>query len=83
MTDGPVPAPEPVPDQAVQHQAVHHHAVQPTLEQVELPVTGDVRVDAALGRLGEFDDLPVEEHPAVFEDVHGRLQDALAHPAEE
>lgn len=40
--------------------------------------TGDPRVDAALARLGELDQLPVSEHPAVFADVHQRLEDVLS-----
>lgn len=39
--------------------------------------TGDPRVDDALGRLGDLADLPVAEHPAVFEQVHQRLAEAL------
>jgi hypothetical protein len=41
------------------------------------PSTGDARVDEALGRLGELAELPVAEHPAVFEHVHRRLAEAL------
>lgn len=40
--------------------------------------TGDERVDQALARLGDLAGAPVEEHVAAFEDVHQRLQDALA-----
>ncbi len=39
--------------------------------------TGEPRVDAALARLAELDELPVTEHRAVFEDVHRRLRDVL------
>jgi hypothetical protein len=39
--------------------------------------TGAPRVDAALGRLGELDELPVSEHPAVYERVHEQLVDVL------
>ena len=39
--------------------------------------TGDPRVDQALGRLGELADLPLPEHPAVFEYIHGELTGAL------
>lgn len=34
----------------------------------------------ALARLPELDALPVHEHPAVYEDAHRRLRDALADP---
>ncbi len=40
-------------------------------------LTGDPRVDEAVGRLSELAGLPVTEHPAVFEHVHRRLAEAL------
>jgi hypothetical protein len=40
-------------------------------------ITGDARVDAALRRLGDLDDLPLTEHAAVFEHIHGELTGAL------
>jgi hypothetical protein len=36
-----------------------------------------VRVDEAVARLADLDELPVAEHPAVFEYVHDRLTEAL------
>jgi len=44
----------------------------------EIPATGDARVDAATARLTELADLPTSDHAAVYDDVHRRLQDALA-----
>ena len=44
---------------------------------VTQPSTGDARVDEALRRLDELAGLPVAEHPAVFEQVHRRLAEAL------
>lgn len=41
------------------------------------PLAGDPRVGEAVSRLGELASLPVSEHPAVFEDVHRRLAEAL------
>jgi hypothetical protein len=41
------------------------------------PSTGEPRVDAALARLDELKGRPVNEHRAVFEDVHRRLRDVL------
>jgi hypothetical protein len=41
------------------------------------PSTGDARVDEAVARLDDLAGLPVAEHPAVFEYVHGRLTEAL------
>jgi hypothetical protein len=40
--------------------------------------TGQPRVDAAWARLAELDALATSEHADVYEDVHGRLQGALA-----
>lgn len=39
--------------------------------------TGEPRVDQALQMLDELAELPVSEHPAVFEQVHARLRDVL------
>ena len=41
------------------------------------PSTGDTRVDEAVARLADLTELPVAEHPAVFEYVHERLTEAL------
>jgi len=40
-------------------------------------ITGEARVDQALGRLGDLDELPLTEHAAVFEHIHGELTGAL------
>lgn len=45
--------------------------------------TGDTRVDGALAELHRIDELPVSEHVAVYDEVHRRLQDALATVDEE
>lgn len=42
------------------------------------PVTGDQAVDAALGTLEGLDALPVRDHVAVFDAVHGALSDRLS-----
>ena len=39
--------------------------------------TGEPRVDAALARLGDLGELPVAEHPAVYERVHEQLVEVL------
>ncbi len=39
--------------------------------------TGVPAVDDALARLTALDELPVDEHPAVFESVHGSLRGVL------
>ena len=40
-------------------------------------ITGDPRVDQALGRLGELEDLPLPEHAAVFEHIYAELTGSL------
>ena len=40
--------------------------------------TGVASVDAAIEELTRLDELPTGEHVAVYEDLHRRLQDALA-----
>ena len=53
-------------------------------EQQGLPIavpvlpTGDARVDAALERLQELDQVTIDEHAEVFSDIHARLSAALA-----
>jgi hypothetical protein len=44
---------------------------------VELPPTGDDRVDAAVAGLRRLPGTPVDEHVAVLEEVHGQLRDIL------
>lgn len=39
--------------------------------------TGDARVDEAVAQLGQLDDAPLEEHPAVLGQVHDRLRGVL------
>lgn len=39
--------------------------------------TGDPRVDQVLRGLTRLDDLPVSEHPQVFESIHGALAEVL------
>lgn len=50
----------------------------PVVSMDTLPITGEARVDDALGRLADLQGLPVHEHVAVFEDVQRRLHDTLA-----
>ena len=44
---------------------------------VPRPETGEARVDAALSLLDDLTELPVTEHPAVFEQVHAQLGEVL------
>jgi hypothetical protein len=39
--------------------------------------TGDPRVDQVLQGLAELPDLPVTEHPPVYERIHGDLAEVL------
>ena len=41
------------------------------------PATGEPRVDAALSPLGELDELPVSEHPRVYDRIHEQLVEVL------
>jgi hypothetical protein len=44
----------------------------------ELEPTGNEAVDAALDRLRELSDRSTDQHPELYDDVHQRLQAALA-----
>jgi CBS-domain-containing membrane protein len=50
----------------------------PIVSMDTLPITGEARVDDALGRLADLQGLPVNEHVDVFEDVQRRLHETLA-----
>jgi len=43
-----------------------------------LPQTGEARVDDAIARLSDLENLPVNDHVEIFEDVHRRLHETLA-----
>jgi hypothetical protein len=43
----------------------------------EAASTGEPRVDEAIRRLTELDDLPLSEHPRVYERVHEQLVEVL------
>lgn len=43
----------------------------------ETASTGEPRVDEAIRRLTELDDLPLSEHPGVYERVHEQLVEVL------
>ena len=56
---------------------MHEHGPS-TIGNQNVEPTGDDAVDEALTRLGDLGQLPVREHVAVFDAVHGALQDRLA-----
>jgi hypothetical protein len=47
-------------------------------DAAEVELTGNDQVDAATALLADLQDQPTAEHADVFEDVHRRLQGALA-----
>jgi len=57
--------------------AARSDAEESDASQETRQATGEPRVDAALGRLGELDELQVSEHPRVYERVHEQLVDVL------
>ena len=48
----------------------------------DIPLTGDARVDAAIGGLSRLAGTPPLDHVAVLEEAHGRLRDILGELAE-
>jgi hypothetical protein len=46
-------------------------------ETRQAPVTGNVKVDAALAELSAIGELPVEEHPGLLERANNRLGEIL------
>lgn len=49
---------------------------------VDVELTGDPTVDAALTVLDGLEDRPVREHVAVFDGLHGALADRLVETRE-
>jgi hypothetical protein len=50
----------------------------PAVEAAEADATGVGTVDAALARLRDLADAPVEDHVEIFDDVQRQLHEALA-----
>lgn len=50
---------------------------QPDPEPEDHVTTGHAEIDTALRRLDELDGLPVEQHGEIYDELHGRLRDAL------
>ncbi|MFF4525965.1 hypothetical protein [Streptomyces bluensis] len=69
--------PEPVvPEPEPEGEPAYDPAAPAPLGVPRTP-TGNADVDAALDRLGDADHLGTDGHVEVYEDVHGRLRDAL------
>jgi hypothetical protein len=68
---------DPVHHDVAVHE-LHEEHEHDTPEPAAPEPTGDERVDAAVQRLDEVTRTPPEEHVAIYEDVHKRLQDTLA-----
>jgi hypothetical protein len=65
-----------------QPEAVAPPATQPEPGPRPEPQSfGDERVDRAVERLSELDERAVGDHVEVFDDIHGRLRDALEEAA--
>jgi hypothetical protein len=66
---------DPGPD-TIQGETIHPAGTaQPGVQVNER--TGEPRVDAAIRKLADLDDLPVPEHAPVFEHIHGQLVEVL------
>jgi hypothetical protein len=59
-------------------ESVELPQAQPDTPLPEPEPTGNEAVDAALDRLRELSSRPTEQHPELYDDVHQRLQAALA-----
>lgn len=72
---------------AEEFTAPSHPMPQTTVQQglpISVPVqpTGDARVDAALERLQELDQVPTSEQVEIYADIHQRLTAALGDTAD-
>jgi hypothetical protein len=70
---------EEYPDQGAEHEGQNPGSGYQGAGQtvISYPSTGDDRVDEAVAGVGRLPGRPVDEHVAVFEEVHGRLRDIL------
>jgi len=56
---------------------------RPVDDAAKQATADDSRVDAVRARLDQLADLPVESHPAVFEDADAKLREMLMNEAAE
>jgi hypothetical protein len=66
--------PQPEPEAPLEAEPEPEHRPEPQS-------FGDERVDRAVERLSELDERAVADHVEVFDDIHGRLRDALEEAA--
>jgi len=66
---------EPGPTEAVGQDAAANGEVEDAVAPDQ--TTGEARVDAALKLLDRLPELPVSDHPELFEQVHARLSEVL------
>ncbi|MCF4137650.1 hypothetical protein L1856_14335 [Streptomyces sp. Tue 6430] len=72
-----VPETAVTPREREREQEPEYAPSAPAPLQVPRTPTGDVGVDAHLGRLADADHLATDGHLEVYEDVHRGLRDAL------
>ena len=75
------------PESVLDHEIAEPGELAELAEQAQPPeatettepadMTGEPRVDEALRGLAELVDLPVTEHPQVYESIHGALAEVL------
>lgn len=41
-------------------------------------LSGNERIDVAMAQLARLDELPVDAHPPIYDEIHTGLRDALA-----
>lgn len=69
---------------AGEHEPQHESQPEPEPQPEPRPAQqtfGDERVDRAVERLAELDERAVSDHVEVFDDIHGRLREALEEAA--
>jgi hypothetical protein len=74
---GPEAAPGPVPEPGSGPGEAAETERPPEPLGVVVDATGNAEVDEAVVRLRDADELPVQAHIEVYEDVHRGLRDAL------
>lgn len=52
--------------------------VAPEVSDVVFEPSGNSRIDDAMARLSRLDEVPVDAHPEIFDEIHTGLRDALA-----